>query len=277
MLARHQHIGLHYESTGSGPAVLLVMGLGLPAAAWWRTIPVLARSLRVIAFDNRGSGRSDCPPGPYSTAEMAADGVAVLDAAGVERAHVYGISLGGMIAQEIALRHPDRVGALVLGATSAGGEAATPPDADTMAFLQRRPAMPDEEARWASVPYLYSARTRTERADRIGEDLARRRSFAFHAAGYIAQLMAAMGHDVGARLGGIAAPTLVLHGMEDRMVPPDNGRALAAAIPGAELRLLEGAAHQYATDQPSVDDDVLRFLATHGGDGVASGGSATDA
>ena len=269
MFAKNQKIRLHYEATGSGPAAaLLVMGLGLPAAAWWRTIPVLARSLRVVLFDNRGSGRSDCPPGPYSTAEMAADAVAVLDAAGVERAHVYGISLGGMIAQEIALRHPDRVRSLVLGATSPGGGAATPPDADTLAFLQRRPALPDEEARWASVPYLYGARTRSEGGERIGEDIARRRSFAFEPTGYVAQLAAATGHDASARLGAIAAPTLVVHGTEDRMVPPDNGRALAAAIPGAELRLLEDAAHLYTTDKLSVDDDILRFLAVHDRDAV---------
>ena len=153
MFASKDNVRIHYESTGSGPPVLLVMGLGLPAAAWWRTVPVLAESLRVIAFDNRGSGRSDGPPGRYSIAGMAVDAVAVLDAAGIERAHVYGISMGGMIAQETALRYPDRVVALALGATSAGGAAATPPDADTMAFLQRRPAMP-AEGRWASVPYV---------------------------------------------------------------------------------------------------------------------------
>jgi 3-oxoadipate enol-lactonase len=265
MLARNESVRLHYESTGSGPSVLLVMGLGLPGAAWWRTVPILARSLRVIAFDNRGSGRSDRPPGPYSMAEMAADAVAVLDAAGVEHAHVYGISMGGMIAQELALRHPGRVRALVLAATSPGGIAATPPDADTIAFLRRRPAMPAEEGRWASVPYLYSARTRREGGGRIGEDLARRRSFPFHIDGYGRQLAAAAAHDAGSRLGGIAAPTVVVHGVEDRMVPPDNGRALAAAIPGAELRLVDDAAHLYTTDDPSVDDHVLRFLAAHGG------------
>lgn len=260
VFATNEDIRLHFESTGSGTAVLLVMGLGLPAAAWWRTVPILGRALQVIAFDNRGSGRSDRPPGPYSLADMAADAVAVLDAAGVEHAHVYGVSMGGMIAQEIALRHPDRVRALVLGATSAGGAAATPPDADTIAFLQRRPAMPAEEGRWASVPYVYSARTLREAGHRISEDLARRQLSPFHADGYRAQLAAAVAHDADSRLSGIAAPTLVVHGIEDRMVPPDNGRALAAAIPGAELRLLDDAAHLYTTDEPSADDHVLRFL-----------------
>jgi 3-oxoadipate enol-lactonase len=269
MLAMNQTVRLHYEATGSGPAVLLVMGLGLPAAAWWRTIPVLARSLRVIAFDNRGSGGSDRPPRPYSIAEMAADAVAVLDAAGIERAHVYGISMGGMIAQEMALRHAARVRCLVLGASSPGGRAATPPDGDTIAFLRRRPAMPSEEALWASVPYLYSARTRRDGGNRISEDLLRRRSFPFHVDGYGHQLAAAAMHDAASRLGGISAPTLVVHGVEDRMVPPDNGRALAAAIPGAELRVFDDAAHLYTTDEPSVDEYVMRFLAAHDGDARA--------
>ena len=157
MLAEHGNAQLHFDRTGEGPAVLLVMGLGLPGDAWWRTIPVLAGSFEVISFDNRGCGRSDPPAGPLSIADMAADAVAVLDAAGVARAHVYGMSMGGMIAQELALLHPDRVGALVLGATTAGGRAGTPPDAATLAFLGRRAALPDDEGRWASVPYVYSA------------------------------------------------------------------------------------------------------------------------
>jgi pimeloyl-ACP methyl ester carboxylesterase len=250
---------LPFESTGDGPPVLLVMGLGLPGDAWWRTVPVLARACRVITFDNRGSGRAEVA-GPLTIAAMAADAVAVLDAAGVERAHVYGMSMGGMIAQELALGFPERVGALVLGATSAGGAAATPPEPATLAFLARRATMPDEEGHWASVPYVYSERTRSEGGARIGEDFARRRSYVFHADGYRAQLAAAMSHDAAARLGAIAAPTLVVHGAEDRMVPPANGRALADAIAWAELLVVDDAAHLYTTDEPAADEAVLEFL-----------------
>src|SRR4051794_31375343 len=98
---------LYCERTGAGAPVLLVMGLGMNATGWWRTIPVLAERLEVVAFDNRGSGRSDLPDGPYTMEQLADDAVAVLDGCGIGRAHVYGISLGGMIAQTLALRHPD--------------------------------------------------------------------------------------------------------------------------------------------------------------------------
>ena len=264
MLAEHGNAQLHFDRTGEGPPVLLVMGLGLPGDAWWRTIPVLAGSFEVISFDNRGSGRSDQPAGPLSIADMAADAVAVLDAAGIARAHVYGMSMGGMIAQELALRHPERIGALVLAASTAGGRAATPPDAQTLAFLGRRASMPDDEGRWASVPYVYSDRTCIDGGDRISADFAHRRSYSFHADGYRAQLAACLSHDTGARLGAIAMPVLVVHGKEDRMVPPANGRALAAAIPGAELLLLEHAAHLYTTDDPGADVAVRDFLARSG-------------
>src|SRR4051794_5833622 len=109
------------------------MGLGMNATGWWRTVPVLAAAgFRVVSFDNRGVGRSSRPPGPYGVASMADDAVAVLDAAGIDRAHVYGISLGGMIAQEIALRRPERVDSMVLGATTPGGARAVAADEETL-------------------------------------------------------------------------------------------------------------------------------------------------
>jgi 3-oxoadipate enol-lactonase len=255
-------VELHYESTGAGEApVLLVMGLGMTATGWWRTVPVLAERLRVLSFDNRGVGRSDRPPGPYTVAQMADDAMAVLDAAGERSAHVYGVSLGGMIAQEIALRHPERVRRLVLAATTPGGPRARPPDSATLAFFERRAQMPAEEAVWASVPYNYAARTRLEGAQRIAEDIAQRLRFPIEPDPYRAQLAAAVGHDAYGRLSAIGAPTLVVHGAEDRMLPPDNARLLADAIPRAELRVWPRTGHLLFTDEPEVDRDVLRFLA----------------
>lgn len=253
-------VELYYESTGSGDAVLLVMGLGMAATGWWRTVEVLAARFRVLAFDNRGSGRSDSPKGPYSVAQFAADAAAVLDAAGEERAHVYGISLGGMIAQELALSRPERARSLVLGASTPGGVEHVLPDQETLAFLQRRAGMGFEEGVWASIPYNYGAATRTTRADRLGADIVERLRFPPDADGYMAQLAAAWGWDATARLAQLTHPALVLHGDEDRIIPVENGRRLAQAIPGARYEELAGAGHLYPTDEPRADREVLRFL-----------------
>jgi pimeloyl-ACP methyl ester carboxylesterase len=251
---------LYWESTGSGEPVLLVMGLGMSATGWWRTVPVLAERMRVIAFDNRGVGRSDHTNGQYTMRQLADDAVAVMDAANVDAASVYGLSLGGMIAQQLVLRHPERVRALVLGATTPGGRRHELPDREVVEFIRRRPGMPTEEAVWAAVPYNYSRVTRERHAKRIAEDVKHRLRFAPNPAGYRSQLAAAWRHDTGDRLHEISVPTLVVHGIEDRIVPLSNGRLLADAIPGARLEVLEDAGHLYPTDAPQADREVLRFL-----------------
>jgi 3-oxoadipate enol-lactonase len=253
-------VELYFEDTGgSGSPVLLIMGLGMNATGWWRTAPVLAQAgFRVIAFDNRGVGRSERLPGPYTVGEMAADAVSVLDEAGVEAAHVYGISLGGMIAQEVALGWPERVRALVLGATTAGGELLVPADEAVNAFVRLRAQMTAEHAVWASVPINYARRTRLEGGDRIAQDVAQRLRYPVEAEYYSAQLAAAHSHAAG--VADIRAPTLVVHGDEDVLIPPANGERLAELIPGAELSLWRGAAHLYFTDEPEADRYVARWL-----------------
>jgi pimeloyl-ACP methyl ester carboxylesterase len=254
---------LYWERTGSGPPVLLIMGLGLSGGAWWRTVPVLAGGHQVITFDNRGVGRSRSLLHAYTTEVMADDAVSVLDAAGVERAHVYGISLGGMVAQQVALRHPERVRSLVLGATSPGGARAHRPDEAVLEFLRRRLWMTHREAAWRSVQFNYSERCRAERPERIDEDVSQRLAHSFPAQAYFAQLWAASTHDAYARLARIEAPTLVVHGSDDRMIPIENGRMLAGRIPGARLTELPGTGHLYATEIPEVDEEISAFMAEH--------------
>ena len=268
--ARRDSVELYWESTGAGAPVLLVMGLGMNATGWWRTVPVLAERFRVLALDNRGVGRSGRPSGPYTVADMADDAIAVLDAAGEPAAHVYGISLGGMIAQEIALRHPDRVRGLVLAATTPGGSRAVPADDATLAFFRRRAEMPAVEAVWASVPYNYAEATWRQHGDRIAQDIAQRLRFPIEREPYEAQLTAALGHDAHDRLGAIRAPTLIVHGTEDRMVPPANGDLLAQAIPRARLHEQPRAGHLLFTDAPQVDVVVGDFLTEQSSPGPSS-------
>ena len=251
---------LHWESIGEGEPVLLVMGLGMNATGWWRTVPVLAERFRVIAFDNRGVGRSARPPGPYSVAQLADDAAAVLDHAGEPSAHVYGISLGGMIAQQLALRHPDRVRSLVLGATTTGGDHAVPASQDVQDFLRLRERMTAETAVWASVPINYAPQTRLEHGNRIAEDIAQRLRFPIEREPYAAQLAAALAHDAYDRLPEIHAPTLVVHGTEDVLIPVGNAEVLGARIRGAEVRTYAGAAHLYFTDDERIDRDVRDWL-----------------
>src|ERR1700730_5118305 len=111
----NQGARIYWDEQGEGEPVLLIMGLGYPSAMWYRTRPLLAARYRTIALDNRGVGRSDVPPGPYPISLMASDAAAVLDASGVESAHLFGVSMGGMIAQEFALQYPKRVLSLILG------------------------------------------------------------------------------------------------------------------------------------------------------------------
>jgi 3-oxoadipate enol-lactonase len=255
---------LYWESTGRGAPVLLIMGLGLSGGAWWRTVPVLAQRLRVITFDHRGVGRSRAFSPVYTTEAMADDAVSVLDAAGIAAAHVYGISLGGMVAQQLALRHPERVRSLVLGATSPGGPRSVPPDDEVLDFVRRRLRMPSAEAARESVPFNYGPRCRRERPERIEEDLAFRLASPFNVRAYREQLFAAGVHNCYGRLPRIAAPTLVVHGRHDRMVPAGNGELLAERIPGARLRALEDSGHLYPTEEPAVDEEIAAFLAAQG-------------
>ena len=261
--ARRSGVDLAWESVGSGPAVLLVPGYGMTRQGWWRTVPVLARRFRVLTFDGRGIGDSEPAALPYGIADLADDAVAILDEADVASAHVYGLSLGGMVAQEIALRHPDRVGALVLGATTPGGPRSVTGDAVALSLFARSAAMPAEEAAWAAVTHLYAERTRRRRGGLIAEDVAARLE---HGAGSYTraqQLLAAAGHNAHDRLADIAAPTFVVHGAHDTIVPVANAHLLHAAIRGSRLRIWPCAGHLYPSEEPRADREVARFLAGH--------------
>jgi 3-oxoadipate enol-lactonase len=258
------HTRLYWEATGRGESVLLVHGLGLSGGAWWRTVDALAPSMRVITFDHRGIGRSESWMYAYTTEAMADDAVSILDALAIGRVHLYGFSLGGMIAQQIALRHPERVRSLVLGATHSGGRRAAVPEPEVVAFFRRRARMRSEEAAWASVPYNYGPRCRAEQVDRIAEDIERRLRNPFNERAYRAQLLAASLHNCYGRLERIRAPTLVVHGARDRMIPVANACMTAQRVPGARMKILADAGHLYPTEEPAVEEAIGEFFAAHG-------------
>jgi 3-oxoadipate enol-lactonase len=255
----NQNAKIYWDEQGQGTPVLLIMGLGYPSQMWHRTRPLLAERYRTIALDNRGVGRSDVPPGPYPIAVMAADAAGVLDAAGVDRAHVYGVSMGGMIAQEFALQYPSRVRSLILGCTAAGGPTAVRAEPEVTQLLMARGQMTPAEAAEAAIPFIYDRGTPRARID---EDLAVRKDWLPRPEAYINQLMGIIAWEAYSRLEQIKAPTLVIHGEADRLVPPGNGELIAARIPNAKLILIPHASHIFATDQPeAAHRPVLDFLA----------------
>jgi pimeloyl-ACP methyl ester carboxylesterase len=235
------------------------MGLGATLEWWQRLLPVLTPRYRTIVFDNRGVGRSDVPPGPYSIPQMAEDAVAVMDAAGFQSAHVFGASMGGMIAQELALNHPSRVRSLILGCTACGGRQSVPAAKDVAAALRARETMTREQAMWTMAPYIFDAGTPRER---VAEDIAVRLAATVSNDGYFAQLAGIRAwsgtHD---RLGTLRMPTLVIHGETDQLVPPENGPIVAGAIPGARLVMIPRASHIFFTDQlEAATKALLGFL-----------------
>ena len=254
----NQGARIYWDAQGHGAPILLIMGLSYPSYMWHRTRPVLAAHYQTIAFDNRGVGRSDVPPGPYPIALMASDAAAVLDAAGIESAHLFGVSMGGMIAQEFALQYPKRVRSLILGCTGAGGPTAVRAEPDAIQMLMTRDKMTPEQAAEAPVPFIYDAATPRERID---EDIAIRQPWFPRPEAYAAQLQGILAWEAYSRLPGITAPTLVIHGQNDRLVPPGNGKLIADRIPGAKLVMIPHASHLFLTDQTEVAHRaILEFL-----------------
>ena len=247
-------VTLHVESHGTGRPLLLIGGIPAIADDWAPIVPGLAQGgRRVIAFDNRGCGASTVTPGPYTTAGMAADALALLDALGVARADVFGMSLGGMIAQELAIAAPERVGRLVLGCTHAGAAHA--------------PRMPRETGRafamatddWAErmralAPFAFASGVDGEL---LAAFVAKKAGDVQPPEGYAAQIAAATSHDALARLGRIRAPTLVLTGDDDRVIPGESSRPLAERIPGARLEVIAGAGHLFFVERPRETLAVL--------------------
>jgi 3-oxoadipate enol-lactonase len=252
---------LYYEVVGEGPPLLLIAGFSGNTTGWLPVQPALAEHFTLIMFDNRGAGRSCVPPGPYTTVQMADDALALLDHLGVERAHVLGSSMGGMIAQELALGHPERVDKLILNVTAAR------PSPVLTQFLEANiwaveHGMPPAQRMFWVLPWMASPAIMT-RHERVVQTLGVRMANPYPApdAGLIAQAQAIMGHDAMDRVGQIAAPTLVLAAAEDILTPAAGAQELAEAIPGAQFHLLPRGSHVTAAEYPGeVSEAFLAFL-----------------
>jgi 3-oxoadipate enol-lactonase len=234
---------LAWEEAGDGAPVLLIHGLGYDRRGWGPVPQLLAQRFRVVTFDNRGVGESGAPPGPYSTAQMAADTLAVLDDAGVGRVHVVGTSLGGMVAQELALSSPDRIATLVLTATTPGGdEAVSMPQRSAQLFAAFGDDPSPENLRRV-VENSLSARTVATRPELVEEVYRYRLEHPPRLDGWLAQAAAGRAFSSLSDLPALSVPTLVIHGTDDNVVDYRNAELLAHAIPDAELLLLPDTGH----------------------------------
>lgn len=261
--AANDDVGLWYETSGPENAETVAFVEGLSYGTWmWRwQREAVSDTYRTLVWDNRGTGKSDEPEGPYTTEEMAADFEAVLDDAGIERAHVVGASLGGMIAQQYALDY-DRTESLVLLSTTPGGDDAVPIPDDT---VDRMLNVPEEYDRAARIRYkmkpAVSDEFWREHPEVIDQIVEWRLDTDPSDRAYEWQSAAASTFDVSDRLDEITVPTLVLHGTDDRVVPYENAELLAEGLPDVRLEPIEGGSHlAFVEDADLVNDRILTFL-----------------
>ena len=266
-------VELYYEEHGSGDPLLLIMGLAADSQAWMFQLPDFARRYRTISFDNRGVGRSSKPPGPYSIHEMADEAAGLLDALSIPRAHVVGVSMGGMIAQELVLRHPEKVRGLVL--------ACTYPEPDAEVERQREfslnqfggsvdasgvmkidvsainPLMFLQQL----LPNVFNQEFIDRELPKLMQIFSGALQWGFSMEAILGQVGAVMSHNATDRLHRIKSPTLVITGDADRLVPPAGSDILAREIPGAKLVKVPGGSHGFNFETPEIfNREVLTFL-----------------
>jgi pimeloyl-ACP methyl ester carboxylesterase len=252
--ATNNGVRIHWQEQGEGTPLLLIMGHKYSSEMWWPVLPAMTAKHRVVWFDNRGTGRSDGPK-TASVAEMVSDTLAVMDAAGLNWAHVWGVSMGGGIAQQLAIKAPERVRSLVLGCTTIKTEV-TKPHPHLGAMLIRLPAgvlrLMSGNRAYPNVPPAVAA-----------QDYAMMKKDKFSVPGVVAQHIGISEFSMTLEdAAGISVPTLVQHGTADPLVPYSAGQKLAETIPGARLSTFDGAAHNYLLmDVDRVDREVLEFIA----------------
>lgn len=253
-------VRLYYEIHGQGEPLVLIEGLGVATWIWEQHLPSFAGHFKTIAYDNRGSGKSDKPAGPYTISMMADDLAGLLDSLNIECAHVLGISLGGFIAQDFAVRYPSRVRKLILVATSAGGPDHVPMTQEVLAAM------------FATGPDLREV-TRRKLALAFTEDFMQNRTGDVEhlidlrlqhptpPEAYLAQAAAGANFNLSEEVKSIHAPVLILAGSADRIVPVQNAHNLAKKIEGSTLKIYEGLGHQFFVENPRpFIRDVIDFL-----------------
>jgi 3-oxoadipate enol-lactonase len=262
--ATSKQAALQYRVRGQGDeTLLLIMGLGGHASEWGERLPdLLAERYQIVTFDNRGIAESTTQVDRWTMQDMARDACAVLDAVGVPSAHVLGLSMGGMIAQTVALEHGNRVERLVLLSTSGGGVSMTPPTEKALQLFAPPDGITAEEMRRLTLEVIMAPGFAEANPDVVKHLVEQRLKRPTRNRVFTAQFEAVNTSDRTERLKDIGHPTLVIHGKDDSLLPVQNGITLGDGIPGAQLELLDDCGHMAMWEKPDeVADLVLRFLA----------------
>lgn len=252
---------IYYESHGTGYPLVMIRGLGSNADHWYAQVPDLSIQYRVIVFDNRGIARSSDPGGPFGVRDMAEDTIGMMDALQIEKAHIVGLSMGGMVAQELALRYPQRVNGLVLVVTHCGGAHQVNAAEEVMRTVRRMAVDDSPDARAQAAGVFFAPQTLQEHPHIALEYAQISMKHPAGAETLQRQLEAIQTHDAYDRLDRIQADTLVLTGELDVLVPPANSAILAERIARAELAIIPGGGHQILIEQPEAcNRTMLAFL-----------------
>ncbi len=258
-LARVGEIELSYERAGSGPPLLMIMGMSGTFDHWnAEFLADLRRDFETIVYDHRGVGASSRLEGPVTIAQLAEGAAGLLAALEIDSAHVLGISMGGMVAQELALSHPERIRALALGCTYCGGEGSSVASEEVMRRLAEGMASGDREralrTSWeVNVSPAYAA---DEQAYARFREIGLRRAVPVEV--ILEQMRAITEHDTSTRLPEIALPTLVMHGTLDQMLPVQNGHMIAGLIEDSHLEIFDGVGHLFFWEQPERAAELVR-------------------
>jgi pimeloyl-ACP methyl ester carboxylesterase len=253
-------ISMYYEVHGQGEPLVMINGAGAGIETLYWLIPIYSRDYRLVIFDNRGVGRTDKPEGLYTTRLMADDLAGLLDAVGVDCAHIHGTSMGGMIAQEFTLRYPNRVWTLILAVTHCGGPHSIVPQSEDMTQMYK---LSPKAAAEAMLRLFVTEEFIAEKPDLFQRLLAFSIEHPIDPRSLQKHIQVAESHNTYDRLSKITAPTLILAGDADRVVPVDNSRLLAATISNAELVIFKNAGHMLVEAGDEPHRVTIDFLKRH--------------
>jgi pimeloyl-ACP methyl ester carboxylesterase len=258
-LVKAGDIELSYERAGEGPPLLLIMGMSGTKHHWGdRVLEELRRDFDTIVYDHRDAGDSTKTSQPFSIADLAKDAAGLLESLEIDSAHVMGISMGGMVAQELALARPERIRSLTLGCTYCGGEGSLLTSEGVMRRLAEGMSSGDRERAVRTAWEVNVSPKFAAEEDAYARFLANGMRYAMPVPVIMEQMRAITAHDTSARLPELGLPTLVVHGTLDQMLPVENGHMIARLIPDSRLEILKGIGHMYFLEEPERSAQLVR-------------------